>query len=229
MERRLWILILGVSFMLHLVVFWPSPAPKLQRSDLSTFSVRILPVVSDPDISNLGKQEAKLPVFTPGPSSKSIPSEGKNGSPRNAEADKGLPELGRSGVPKAAPTASRSDANSIENGAVPSPGRADSPAISETGSLARYRIALAAAAIRLSAGGASAGDGLTGTAVVDVRFSGPTGVPQVTLSRSSGFEPLDNEAVTLLTRAVHMVPVSDAGPIGNVSLQLPVVFESAGK
>ena len=93
----------------------------------------------------------------------------------------------------------------------------------------RYRIALAAAAIRLSAGGASAGDGLTGTAVVDVRFSGPTGVPQVTLSRSSGFEPLDNEAVALLARAVHIVPVSEAGPVGDGSLQLPVVFESARK
>ena len=229
MRWRQWILILGVSFLLHLAVFWPSPEFKLQSDGLSAFSVRIVPTVSDPGVSDPGEKEATLPVSTPEPSHVSRPSEVKSEAQRNVGANKGLPDLRRGGMPEASPIASQPEANSTGKGDAPSPGRMDAPAISETGSLARYRIALAAAAIRLRDSVTSADDGLIGTAVVDVRFSGSTSVPQVTLSRYSGFEQLDNEAVTLLARAVHVVPVSDAGPIGDVSLRLPVVFESAGK
>lgn len=229
MEWRHWILILGVSSLLHLAVFWPSPESKLQGEGLSAFSVRIVPAASDPGVSDLGQKEAALSASTPESSYVSRPSEVKSEAQRNVGANKGLPELRRGGMSEAAPIASRPEANSTGKGDAPSQGRPDGPAISETGSLARYRIALAAAAIRLRAGATSPDDGLIGTAVVDVRFSGSTSVPQVVLFRSSGFEQLDNEAVTLLARAVHVVPVSDAGPIGDVSLRLPVVFESAGK
>ncbi len=229
MRWRHWILILGVSFLLHLAVFWPSPQSRLQGAGLAVFSVRLVPAVSDPGVSDLGEKDATQPASTPEPSYMSTRIEVKSGALRNVGAGKGLPELGRGGVPEAAPIAGESGANSTGKGDAPSRGQTGGSPISETGSLARYRIALAAAAIRLRADAISADDGLIGTAVVDVRFSGSTSVPQVTLSRSSGFEQLDNEAVALLARAVHVVPVSDAGPVGDVSLRLPVVFESVGK
>ena len=78
MRWRQWILILGVSFLLHLAVFWPSPEFKLQSDGLSAFSVRIVPTVSDPGVSDPGEKEATLPVSTPEPSHVSRPSEVKS-------------------------------------------------------------------------------------------------------------------------------------------------------
>lgn len=229
MGLRHWFFILSVSLLLHLAVFWPLPEARLQEARLSTFSVRIVSPVSGPAVSDLSEEGSMLPAPTPDPLHVPRRSEVKSGSLRDAGAETGLLELGRNGIPKAALIGSRPEVSSTGKGDVPSQGRTDGSAISETGSLTRYRLALAAAAVRIRAGVTTADEGLTGTAVVDVRFSGPTSVPQVTLSSSSGFEQLDNEAVALLARAVHMVPVSDAGPVGDVSLRLPVVFESVGK
>ena len=229
MNWRHWFFTLSVSLLLHLAVFWPLPAARLQEAKLSAFTVRIVPPVSGPAVSDLSEEVVMLPVPTPDPLYVPRRSEVKSGSLRHSGAEAGLLELGRSGIPEAALIGSRPEVNSTGKSDVPSQVRADGSAIPESGSLSRYRLALAAAAIRVRAGVNSFDESLTGTAVVDVRFSGPTSVPQVTLSSSSGFEQLDNEAVALLAQAVHMVPVSDAGPVGDVSLRLPVVFESAGK
>jgi len=75
-------------------------------------------------------------------------------------------------------------------------------------------------AVKLDMGGRG------GTVVLEVSRFGENTRPRVTLSQSSGVELLDAEAVALLSRAVELVPLSVLGPVSNVSLRLPVVFEA---
>ncbi len=96
-------------------------------------------------------------------------------------------------------------------------------------SLARYRLALAAAAVRMQEyPRAAIAAGLEGTVAVDVRLAAESVVPLITVGRSSGVEELDREAVLLLTRAVMSVPAWQAPPGDGVSIRLPVHFELQG-
>ena len=88
-------------------------------------------------------------------------------------------------------------------------------------SLSRYRIALAAAAVRMQSLEAEV-LGVAGTAVVDVRLAG--GGPQVHLVTSSGVEKLDRRALVLLGRAIREVPAPVGDGVSDAFVRLPVVF-----
>jgi len=95
------------------------------------------------------------------------------------------------------------------------------PEEAKGGSLSRYRIALAAAAVRMQSLEAEV-LGVAGTAVVDVRLAG--GGPQVHLVTSSGVETLDRRALVLLGRAIREVPAPVGDGVSDAFVRLPVVF-----
>lgn len=94
-------------------------------------------------------------------------------------------------------------------------------------SLVRYRLAVAAAAVRLQQD-EMAGQGLNGTTIVEIRRSAGMAAPQVRIAQSSGVDEVDRIALALLTRAARVVSAAIAGPSPEGPVRFPVVFGPGG-
>ncbi len=229
MRWQNWAAVLGASLLLHVVVFWPLPDMQLNGFSRPVLLARIVPVEvpsarEDPPVLEDTRDHSSLQRADAG-----VVQMDKRG-------DRGLRVAGRGQEIERASPKNRHEAE-IANADQSSDGWANLPvptelpsgtnvSSSEQGSLARYRLALAAAAIRMQSAVKPDVGRHSGTVVLEVSRFGESATPRVTLSQSSGVELLDAEAVALLSRAVELVPLSVLGPISNVSLRLPVVFEA---
>lgn len=230
MRWRYWSLLVSLSALLHMALFWPSPESDVRRSAAPALSVRLPPLQVPADTHRIVADatdrqiemtsvEAEGPkqavVDQPPPSSTS---ESVLEARRRFSSSEGAVQ-----APQALPPVMR------QPGAVPHmPEQAPSSASIESEgaraqSLSRYRIALAVAAVRLQALEGEVA-GVTGTAVVDVRLGG--GGPQVRLATSSGVERLDRQALALLGRAVRLVPAPTGDALSDATVRLPVVFST---
>lgn len=88
-------------------------------------------------------------------------------------------------------------------------------------SIAGYRLAIAAAAVRIYQAG-KASERYSGVAVVEVRLGGAIKGAQVALSRSSGQHEVDGHALALVRKALALVPLPDSLP--DTTIELPVEF-----
>ena len=229
MRWQNWVAVLGASLLLHFVVFCPLPDMQLNGFSRPVLLARIVPVEvpsakEDPPVlddmrarSSLQRADAEVVQMD------------KRGGGSLRAAGRG--QESEQASPKNRHEAELANANQSSDGLanLPVPTELSSGtnvSSSEQGSLARYRLALAAAAIRMQSAVKLDMGGRGGTVVLEVSRFGENARPRVTLSQSSGVELLDAEAVALLSRAVELVPLSVLGPVSNVSLRLPVVFEA---
>jgi TonB family protein len=212
-----------VSVLIHLVVFWPVPNTKNERMKAAPFSVRFVPiVVPEPDV-RFDCCEARLlqnddvPVL----SGAADMNRQQNAIAVRREGGTTTDRLGMRGMPPAV----------IEN-SIPATGAPERVVVERSsdegpgGALARYRLGLAAAAVRMQTyPRAAMAAGLEGTVLIDVRLTGESVPPLITVGRSSGVEELDREAVLLLTRAMMTLPVWRAPMAEGAVIRLPVSFE----
>ena len=229
MRWQNWAAVLGASLLLHVVVFWPLPDMQLNGFSRPVLLARIVPVEvpfarEDPPVLEDTRDHSSLQRADAG-----VVQMDKRGDRGLRAASRGQ-EIERAS-PKNRYEAEIANANQSSGGLANLPVPTELPSgtnvsPSEQGSLARYRLALAAAAIRMQSAVKPDVGRHSGTVVLEVSRFGESATPRVTLSQSSGVELLDAEAVALLSRAVELVPLSVLGPISNVSLRLPVVFEA---
>lgn len=233
MKKSDLLVLLGLSLLLHLVVFWPSPDARIQSSALPTLSVH-LPAPEPVEKGASRAQAEKAARWSPenlqiaGTSSKgAMPenrqmaqtSSGGGGAPRH--------ETGRSVGQRAAVRSLETTPRALDVGVAAEPIGTETLIKSgdvSGGSLARYRLAIAAAAVRIQERDART-DALNGVAMVEIRFQAGSQWPQVTLAASSGMEDVDQAAIALLRRAAQLVPLAVAGEVTEGQFRLPVVFE----
>jgi TonB family protein len=220
---------LAVSVLLHLLVFWPAPDGKRELATAAPFSVRFVPVLalkSAPGSNEISEccaarsdESAASSIKEAGPQRIAVEmAREREVTTIRQRAGLATPAAGK----KVMPTAGMSER--IEDVTLESNDRPTSGV-----SLARYRLALAAAAIRMQEYPQAAMDaGQEGTVVLDVRLAAGSAAPLITVGRSSGTETLDREAVLLLTRAVMTVPAWHPTLGDVVSFRLPVSFELQG-
>jgi TonB family protein len=222
-----------VSVLIHLVVFWPAPDVKYEWVKATPLSVHFVPV-SPLELAPEGDGRADCCEARSLPSDdSSASSTKKRGRQRLAAEVVRKPEVmtiqqGREPVSLAAIERVISNPGTPEQ--VVDVVLLSDQVVSSGVSLARYRFALAAAAVRMQKyPQAAMAAGLEGTVAVDVRLAAESVAPLISVGRSSGIEELDREAVLLLTRAVMSLPAWQA-PLGDgVSIRLPVHFELQGR
>lgn len=222
MRTRGWAGLVAVSILLHVVVFWPLPAPPN--------GARVSPLI-------LSLPEAHQSSVAP--QAESVVTEGSDPvlkAPGHAETKtakahlKRVPEKLAGANPKKSPTleaaekaiTGESDASPLEKSSGLISGASDEDL---SPSLSRYRLAIASEAIRMRASveGLVASD-FQGKLVVLVQLRGLGSAPQVSLEEAAGSEPVDREVLAVFRRAANLVPVSIAGDVGEVSVRLPVRF-----
>jgi len=225
MRLREWAGLVAFSVLLHVVIFWPLPAP-------SDGGGRVSPlIVSLPEVQSNVTPEVE-PVFVedrdPGfedadqavrQATKSHP---KRASNRLAEVKPTMPSPLESDKE---PIGAESKTSQLEEA------RDLSAAVSKEDlgpSLSRYRLAVAAEVIRMRASveGLVAPD-FQGKLVVLVQFRGLDAAPLVSLEETVGSDRLDREILVVFRRAANLVPVSIAGDVGDASVRLPVHFGMA--
>lgn len=229
MRWRYWSLLVSLSVLLHMALFWPAP-DDVSRSVSQALLVRLPPsqVLAEPRQLLRGARDAQenaVPVEADVPKPAIV-----DQPPRQSVSGKSLERRGRSLSSDIAVQADQeAPPDMLKSGGRPdSPERTGSSVLLENEgakahSLSRYRIALAVAAVRMQALEAETA-GMTGTAVVDVRLGG--GGPKVHLATSSGVETLDRKALALLGRAVRVVPAPVGDTLSEASIRLPVVFST---
>lgn len=221
MKWEYWSGGLIVSVFLHLIVFWPAPdAKKHEQANAIRLSVQLVPVLpSRVTPEDRGSADCCEARSLPSDDSATSSTKRKDRQQIAAEVVR-KPEQ----VPLAAVERVMSKPRTPE--LLEDAGLVSDRWRSSGVSLARYRLALAAAAVRLQNYPRTAmGAGLEGTVVVDVRLAPEATAPLITVGRSSGIEEMDREAVQLLTRAVMAVPAWQASPGEGGSIRLPVYFE----
>lgn len=234
MRWRYWLGLLALSVLLHMTVFWPLPTAEVRAPSPQMLSVRILPLqpsikpqnieqaMPAAGITNLERGAAdaiqRTPSASDGPPFPSVSGRRGEGLARSSSSGihKQLDEGQASGyrfVPDAKPAASE-----------PSAATGTSDGEAEQGlSLARYRMALAAAAVRMHLPDDETA-GMMGTTVVDVRLD--NGGPRAHLVASSGVETLDRKALAVISRAIQAVPTPLVGGGSDAFVRLPIVFSS---
>ena len=214
-----------ISVLLHLVVFWPEPYARSKPVKATPLSVRFAPrEAAQRDV----KSDCCEALSRRGDDFPASSAKGK-GRQRVAAEVRREREMtaNQRGVQAMPPVA-------IEN-ALPATAASerigDVMLLSDEGlalgaSLARYRLSLAAAAVRMQTyPQAAMAAGLEGTVLVDVRLATKSVPPSITVGRSSGSEELDREAVLLLTRAMMTLPAWQAAAGEGAAIRLPVSFE----
>lgn len=215
---------LVVSVLLHLVVFWPTPEVKHKWVKAMPLSVHLSPGLLsksalERDVNTDSLRRENSVVSRPGKTNRSgiIADVGRERPVAPIQQRRGPGAL--TAVENSTPTTKASELledMTLATGEEPP----------SWVSLARYRLAVAAAAVRLPRHSQAAmATGREGTVIVDVRLAAESVLPLVTVRRSSGFEELDREAVALLTRAVMSVPAWHTTAGEGVSIRLPVRFE----
>ena len=214
---------LGISVLFHLLVFWPAPEVKLGAVKVVPFSVSFAPSLpvkpASEDVPVLdccgGSGEPRL--LGGGDLAASV----RHGSPVSGKREKKVARLSVEAVEHVVPDpeVSTSLAGDVP---VANVGQAVQGA-----SLARYRLALAAAAVRMQRYPRAVMEaGREGTVIVEVQVTAVQRVPLVRLGHSSGVGELDGEALALLERAVRTVPVM---PGQEFVIRLPVRFDLQGE
>ncbi len=94
-------------------------------------------------------------------------------------------------------------------------------------SLVRYRLAVAAAAVRLQQD-EMAGHGLNGTTIVEIRRSAGMAAPQVTIAQSSGVDEVDRIETVLSEKGWGVGFAGNKGPSPEGPVRFPVVFGPGG-
>lgn len=224
--RRHWYVIFGASLLLHLVVFWPTPrehfrgdkpAPLLVNF-VEAQTVGAVPSTAVQVAAGNGAAQLGESVVEDRPQKPvAIVGRTKPGSMRGHKNQHRSAGEGRDSAQEMSSLAAVSSATGL------------SPLVSddadEAGRMSRYRVALAAAAVRLQkVAGASGTTGLQGRSVVIVRLRPGVALPEVHLSESSGQPALDEGALGLIRRAASDLPVP--ARTREFSLALPVLFEA---
>lgn len=233
MKWQYWSGGLVVSVLLHLVVFWPAPDARYEWVKATPLSVHLVPVVPS-KLAPEGDGPAGCCEARLRPSDDSSASSTKKRDHQRIAAEVvRKPELMT--IPQGRAPVSPAEIERVMSNPGTPEQLVDAALLSGQGlssgvSLARYRFALAAAAVRMQKyPRAAIAAGLEGTVAVDVRLAAESAVPLITVGRSSGVDELDREAVLLLTRAVMSIPAWQP-PLGDgVSIRLPVHFELQGR
>lgn len=210
MRRSGFVWLIVISLLLHAAIFWPGPDP------LQTGSTRQSPVLS----VTLKPAE---PAHKAGASVNDAPVP-------NFSETKELPTL-----PSATPVASKKRDSGREikqppikapiqtafSGLPPAPTDGDNPPKIEAFSIGGYRLAIAAAAVRIHRQ-RRLPEPYSGIAIVEVRIGGLIRGAQVALSQTSGQRAVDEQALGLVRKAVIEVPLPDSLP--DATIELPVEF-----
>lgn len=219
--RPHWYLMFGISLLLHLAVFWPEPAAIVRGERRGPLFVDFIagraagvaPFASDEVLQDvLAQREGQVPAV------------GAHRAPAAAPA--GIkPGLARMREWKVRSTARAEDSalGMLSSDSLPSPAVFDDS--DEVAQMSRYRLALAAAAVRLQGvAGLSSPAGLHGRSVVVVRVRPGAVLPDVDLAESSGQPALDDSALELVRRAAASLQL----PVRRqeFTLALPVLFEA---
>lgn len=229
MRWRYWSVLVSLSVLLHMALFWPSRNRDVRAPLSPVFSVRIAQLQPSsespqrlPDVPGAGV-ETTLVETTTAPQRPT-----PDNPPRSSVVGKAVKEragtLSRESDPQEAPQVlphRLKPSTPPESPELVVSAVRREPEDAKGVSLSRYRIALAAAAVRMQSLEAEV-LGVAGTAVVDVRLAG--GGPQVHLVTSSGVETLDRRALVLLGRAIREVPAPVGDGVSDAFVRLPVVF-----
>ncbi len=221
------------SLVLHLAVFWPQPDSLSPSAPSHILFAQLGQVPTPIAAPNTTLEHSLRPAKSP-----SAP------DPRQRSGTNETRVPTKASVPRevvrrsSEPSARSSGPNDVSGGA-PVPGgdavaerlRAVAPdersGAADGISLVRYRLAVAAAAVRLQQD-EMAGQGLNGTAIVEIRRSVGTAGLQVRIAQSSGVDEVDKMALALLTRAARVVSAAIAGPSPEGPVRFPVVFGPGG-
>lgn len=225
MRLRYWTGFVACSLLLHTAFLWPLPDPPAQEASAAPLKVSLPSVISSNQASDIEPTSVKT-IYSEQPveqgkvgrTVKTPPSlikqkitaenvsllAGKN--PRQlVEAKSKVAGKEEAGVPTVVPDALKDDLG---------------PSIS------RYRLALAAEAIRARVSIEKLIEpGFKGRIIVLVQLHEVGALPQVSLEQGAGFDALDQQVLSTFRQAVAAVPISIAGDVEQVSLRLPVHFE----
>ena len=225
MRLREWVGLVVFSILLHLVIFWPLPAPPHDGGRVSPL------IVSLPEVqrSNVAP-EAEL-VFVQGRDPELQAGGQVEAVRQTTKAYSKRPSNSLAGVKQRMPLSLEAAKESI--GGESTTGKLEessdltvaSSKEDLSPSLSRYRLAIAAEAIRMSAPVERlVALDFQGKLVVLVQLRGLNTIPQVSLEETSGSERIDREVLAVFRKAANFVPVSIAGDVGEVSVRLPVHF-----
>ena len=229
MRLREWVGLVVFSILLHLVIFWPLPAPPHDGGRVSPL------IVSLPEVqrSNVAP-EAEL-VFVQGRDPELQAGGQVEAVRQTTKAYSKRPSNSLAGVKQRMPLSLEAAKESI--GGESTTGKLEessdltvaSSKEDLSPSLSRYRLAIAAEAIRMNAPVERlVALDFQGKLVVLVQLRGLNTIPQVSLEETSGSERIDREVLAVFRKAANFVPVSIAGDVGEVSVRLPVHFGVAG-
>lgn len=225
MRLREWVGLVVFSILLHVVIFWPLPAPphdggrasplivslpEVRRSSVAPEAELVFVEGRDPGLEAGGQAEAVRQTAKAYPKRSSNQLAGvKQRMPPSLEAAK--ESIGGESTTGKLEESSDLTATSSKEDLSPS--------------LSRYRLAIAAEAIRMSGPlERLVAPDFQGKLVVLVQLRGLDTIPQVSLEGASGSERIDHEVLTVFKKAANFVPVSIAGDVGEVSVRLPVHF-----
>lgn len=229
MRWRYWSVVVSLSVLLHLALFWPSPNRDVRAPLSQVLSVRIAqlqplsePLPRLPDVPAAGGDATLDETATAQqrPISDNPPPSSVVGKAVRERTGAPSREIDPPVAPQVLPHRLNPGMQSASPELVVSAVRREPEDVKGV-SLSRYRIALAAAAVRMQSLEAEV-PGVAGTAVVDVRLAGAG--PQVYLVTSSGVEKLDRRALALLGRAIREVPAPVGDGVSDAFVRLPVVF-----